>query len=546
MESFNESFLLNEFAEGSAYTPEDYKESGDAVSESVHRFIENNIEPNRELIEALNYGVIKELLRESSRCGLLSVEVPELYGGMGKDIITSLMITEHMAYAGSFAISHATHTGIGCLPIVYYGTEVQKRKYLKKLASGEMIASYCLTESEAGSDGLNVKTTARLSADGKSYVINGTKKYITNAALADVFIVFAKVDGTKFSAFLVEKEFGNITIGEEEQKMGNRGVSTCEVNFNNVPVPTENIIGDIGKGHVIAFNILNLGRLKLAAGCLGTSKKAMKLATDYARNRSQFGRPISDFPLVRSKISDMNVNGFILESMVYNTAGKLNEMLQHTNGKQLSRVIDSFSAECSINKVFGSEALAFAADEAVQIHGGLGFMTKSEVESIYRGARVHRIFEGTNEINRLLLAKRAVTGYLKEERTEPTNIDYQNRFSYMIVHIIKDLIDQYPDSFEEQQNVLSIIADLKINEHALGSIVHRMKRLSSVQDEGKEKKNVLGNLSIAKLIHGNVNLMWRMIPFAGANRQLINELKAFTQYSMELLLQHRHCEYRWI
>jgi alkylation response protein AidB-like acyl-CoA dehydrogenase len=431
------------------------------------------------------------------------------YGGLGLDKVSTTLLAETLARSSSFALSVGAHTGIGTLPIVFFGTPAQKEKYLPALATGERIAAYCLTEPASGSDALGAKTTARLSPNGKHYVLNGSKLYITNAGFADLFIVYAKVDGEYFTAFIVEKGMPGFSIGPEEHKMGIKGSSTRPLFFEDVAVPVENVLGEVGKGHQIAFNILNIGRFKLGAACLGSSKETIELASAYANTRKQFGKAISSYPLIGAKLADMNIRTYVLESMVYRTAGWIDSMLRTTeldggaaaDGMTIAKAIGEYAIECSIIKVFASEALDFVADEGVQIHGGYGYIREYKVERIYRDSRINRIFEGTNEINRMLipgtLMKKALKGELpllrkarslQAELVQPMPIPplekplskeaFRVGQAKKIFLAIGGLaVQRLGLRLEQEQEVLCSLADLMINIFAMESALLRSQKI---------------------------------------------------------------------
>ncbi len=415
-------FLLEAAKPDDIFTPEDFDETQNMIAETTREFVERSVLPHTQEFE---YGKKVELnipmLRAAGEAGLLAVDVPEAYGGMGADKATIMLVTERMGWSGSFSATHGAHSGIGTLPIVYFGTSEQKQRYLPKLASGELTGAYALTESGSGSDALAARATAVLDTDGRHYLLNGTKQYITNAGFADVFIVFAKVDGDKFTAFIVDRDSPGLSIGAEERKMGINGSSTCSLILEDARVPVSNALGEIGKGHVVAFNILNVGRFKLGAGAVGACKATLAHVVPYVQQRQQFGKFLSEFGLIRAKLADVAARTFVSESMVYRTAGLMDRAiagLDHEDPSYDRKTIDQveeFTIECSMIKVFASEALSFAADEGLQCLGGYGFCEDYPLERIYRGERINRIFEGTNEINRMLIPGMLLRKALKGE-----------------------------------------------------------------------------------------------------------------------------------
>jgi alkylation response protein AidB-like acyl-CoA dehydrogenase len=392
------------------------------IAQTAEEFVDQEIVPRIQEIEDKKPGVLRELLRKAAEVGLSSTDLPQRFGGLALDKISSIIVAEKMARDGSWAVTVGAQAGIGVLPIAFFGTDAQKEKYLPKLASAEWVGAYCLSEAGSASDALNVKTRALLSPDGRRYILNGTKMWVTNGGIADVYVVFAKVDGEKFTAFIVERGFAGVSAGAEEHKMGIRGSSTTPLNLENVPVPVENLLGEIGKGHLIAFNILNVGRLKLGAGCVGACKYLLLEALKWAKEREAFGRKIADFGLIKEKLGEMIARTFAAESVSYRTAGMIDSLLEGIDQgapaapKQIMEALQEYAVECSILKVLGTETLHYVADETVQIFGGYGFSSDYEVERTYRDQRVNRIFEGTNEINRLLitdmLMKRSMKGQL--------------------------------------------------------------------------------------------------------------------------------------
>lgn len=517
-------FLLERPAPEEIFTPEDINEEQKMIAKTTEDFVKEQVWPVLEEIENHNFDHTVRLLKQAGELGLLGADVPEEYGGFGLDKITSTLITEKISLGRSFGLSHGAHVGIGSLPIVLFGNEEQKKKYLPALATGEKIAAYALTEPGSGSDALGAKTTAKLSEDGKYYLLTGEKQWITNSGFADVFIVYAKIDGEKFTAFIVERDFPGVSVGPEEKKMGIKGSSTRTLILDEARVPVENLLGEPGRGHVIAFNILNIGRFKLAAGCLGSAKRAIEISAKYAQERKQFKVPIAKFGLIREKLATMAAKTYALESMVYRTSGYFEENLSQVEGAQgadVAKAIAEYALECSINKVFGSEVLDYVVDEGVQIHGGYGFMQEYEIENMYRDSRINRIFEGTNEINRLLipatLMRKAMKGELpliqaaQELQEElltmmPTLPEEEPALLEEEADLIENAkkiflmsaglaVEKYQMELEKQQEILRDIADIAIEVYAMESAWLRAKK--ALDKEGEEKAKLKADLTRA-------------------------------------------------
>src|SRR5882672_10686689 len=508
------SFLLEERQTSDVFTPEDFTEQHQMIGQTAEEFAVNEILPQAEKIEHKDFSITRALLKKAGDLGLSGVEIPEAYGGLEMDKVTAAVIADHIAKYAGFATTWGGHSGIGTLPIVYFGNEEQKKKYLPKLAAGEMVGAYALSEASSGSDALNCRTRAQLSPDGKHYILNGEKMWITNAGFADLFTVFAKIDGEKFSAFLVERTFPGFSVGAEEHKMGIRGSSTCPIILNDCKVPVENLLGEIGKGHVIAFNILNVGRFKLGAMCVGGARVSVENAVGYAKQRKAFGKTIADFGLVREKIANMATLIYVGESLVYRTVGMMDDLLASLDkaspeaAKEQRKAIEEYAVECSILKVWGSEMIDYVVDESLQIYAGYGFVEEYPAERAYRDARINRIFEGTNEINRLIitgfLLKRAMSRQLPlmpaikklmdEVLSGPStaeDLEGPLAAERKLVAQAKKLAlfaagsatQKYMQEIQDQQEVMGAIADMTIETYAMESSVLRAQKL--VESKGE-------------------------------------------------------------
>ena len=505
-------FLLEERKPDEVFTPEDFTEQHTLIAQTAEEFTANEIIPNIERMEHKEFSINRELVRKAGELGLSSVDIPEEYGGTQMDKVTSAIIADRMAAYGGFSTTWGAHTCIGTLPIVYFGTEEQKKKYLPKLATGEMVGAFALSESSSGSDSLNVRTRAELSPDGKHYILNGEKMWITNAGFADLFTVFAKVNGEKFTAFLIERNFPGFAVGAEEHKMGIRGSSTCPLILNDCQVPVENVLGEIGKGHLIAFNPLNVGRFKLGAGCVGSARRCIESAISYAKQRKAFGKAIADFGLIREKLAAMAIGSFTGEAMVYRTVGMLDAAIAQLQPghdlAQVRKIIDEYAIECSIIKVWGSEFIDFVVDEMVQIYGGYGFVEEYPAERAYRDSRINRIFEGTNEINRLIITgfilKKAASGQLpfmaamKKLMDEVLGGASSNEAGDGLFAAERKLVanakkiglfaaglamQKYMQAIQEQQELMGAIANMAIEAYAMDSALLRAQKLASRHGE---------------------------------------------------------------
>lgn len=515
------SFLIDDIDPEQLHTPEDFSDEQNLMAKTTADYIEKDVLPHAETLVNQDWELTRKLLEKAGDLGLLGADVPEAYGGLGLDKISSSLITEKFSRSGSFALSFGAHTGIGTLPIVMFGNEEQKKKYLPDLASGKRLAAYALTEPGSGSDALGAKTTAKLNDEGTHYILNGEKQWITNSGFADIFVVYAKIDGEHFSAFIVERDYPGVSTGKEEKKMGIKMSSTRTLILEDVVVPKENLLGEAGKGHKIAFNILNIGRYKLAVGCVGGAKRGVEVSAKYANERQQFKTPIANFTLIQQKIANMAVKTYATESSVYRTVGLFEDRFSQLSeedqkdGQKIAKAIGEYAIECSLNKVYASEALDYIVDEAVQIHGGYGYMAEYEVEMAYRDSRINRIFEGTNEINRLLvpgtLVKKAMKGELpllqkaqnlQEElmmmMPEEPGTDPLDQEKYLLKNAKKIFlmaagvgVQKFGPKLENEQELLANVSDI-INEiYVMESVIARTEKAINKSGAEKNKQKLL-------------------------------------------------------
>ena len=507
-------WLIKESNPFETFIPEDFDEEQKMVMDMCHQFLDTEVYPVVERIDKLEPGLMPSLLEKAGEQGLLSTSFPEIYGGLGKDFITSTIVNEGLGGGHSFSVAIAAHTGIGTLPILYFGTNEQKQKYIPKLASGVWKGAYGLTEPNSGSDALGAKTSAKLSDDGKHYLLNGQKCWITNGGFADVYTVFAKIDGDKFTAFIIERGFEGFTQGPEEHKMGIKGSSTVQLYFQDCKVPVENLLGEIGKGHIIAFNILNIGRLKLCAATLGGSKRAVTTSVQYAATREQFKMPIAKFGAIKHKLAEMAIRIWVCESALYRSAKWIDdkeaalEKEGETTEKALLGAAEEYAIECAMLKVFGSEVLDFVVDEGVQVHGGNGFSDEYIISKAYRDSRINRIYEGTNEINRLLtvdmVLKRAMKGKLdlmgpamavqkelmsipdfanEEEGAFAKEKKYIANFKKAILIVAGAAVQKLMMQLDKEQEILMNIADMAIEIYHSESALLRTIKLAEQRGE---------------------------------------------------------------
>src|ERR1700681_2981803 len=511
------SFLVESCTPEDVFSPAELTDDQKLIGQTAEEFIRNEVVPAISDLEQHKPGLMPELLKKAGEIGLLGGGVPEEYGGIGLDKVSSVQLAEKLSAYASFGVSHGGHSGIGTLPIVFFGTEEQKKKYLPVLATGEKLSAYCLSEPQAGSDAQNSRTRAVLSPDGRSWILNGQKMWITNGGFADVYIVFAKVDGEKFSCFIVERGFPGFSAGAEEKKMGLKGSSTTAIFFENCQVPKENLLYDIGRGHIVAFNILNAGRFSLGAYCTGGSKGTLEIASKYAKERFDFGKPIGDFGLIREKLAEMAIRIFAVESMIYRSAGLMDRAIATAGDSadkshQSMLAFEEYAIESSISKVYGSELLDFVVDEAVQIFGGYGFHEDYPVARSYRDSRVNRIFEGTNEINRMLiiqmLMKRATSGALPlmqagakladeilagpsfEEAPEGVLAEESRVLANakkMFLQAAGGAVQKFREKLADEQELIAALSDVVMEVYAMESCLLRTQKAAARQGESSVK-----------------------------------------------------------
>jgi alkylation response protein AidB-like acyl-CoA dehydrogenase len=556
-------FLLEPTGSVTIFTPEMLTDEQRMMKETADDFVLREVMPRVAEIEAKKPGLMRELLQRAGAVGLLGHDVPEVYGGLGGDKTSSSLITEAASRQGSYAVSFGAHVGIGTMPLVHFGTAAQRQKYLPKLASGEMIAAYALTEPGSGSDALAAKTKALKSADGTQWKLTGSKLYITNAGFADLFTVFAKVDGTAFTAFLVERGAPGLTVGPEEHKLGIRGSSTCPLFLEDCTIPIENVLGTIGQGHRIAFNVLNIGRWKLGIGAVGGAKYCLELGIKFARERRQFGKPIAEFDLIRKKIGDIATQTFVAESMAFRTAGLLDARAAgidpadpQVQKKQVD-AIEEHAIEASIIKVFGSEILHATADETLQIFGGAGYIEDYPIERVSRDARINRIFEGTNEINRLLvpgtmlkralsgrLALMALVGEVQQELADPIKIDRRIPdgplgrerkkcdFAKRAIAYAASLgVQKYLQQISDKQELLGVLADALILTFGMDSAISRTLQLVAAKGEAASQIPLaMTQLFVANAHERVFELLREMLMWMSQDEEWGREIRDINSY----------------
>lgn len=581
-------FIITESHAQDTFIPEEFSEEHLMMASMADEFLDAEVFPILDRIDAQEEGLMVSIMDKAGELGLLGISVPEEYGGFGKDFITGMLMTEKLGSGHSFAVAMAAHTGIGTLPILYFGTKAQKDKYLPKLASGEWKASYCLTEPGSGSDALAAKTKAVLSEDGKHYILNGQKMWITNAGFADVFTVFAQIDGDKFTGFIVDKSAPGLTLGEEEHKMGIKGSSTRQVFFSDCKVPVENLLGDIGKGHLIAFNILNIGRAKLAGAALGGCKRAVTTSVNYANTREQFKLPIAKFGAIRYKLAEQAIRTYVMESALYRASHQIDEKEKQllAEGKEFAKALlgaaEEYAVECAILKVFGSEVLDYVVDEGVQIFGGYGYSSDYPMDRAYRDARINRIFEGTNEINRMLmldmLLKRAMKGEL-DLMTPAQNVqkelmaipEFGNgddapfsaekktlaNMKKAALMVAGSAVQKFMMQLAKEQEIIMNISDMLIEIYTCESVLLRVEKLASIKgleaisihndimktyfNDSVDRLNIAGKNAINSMSEGDENRMMLMGLKRFTKSAPFNTKEARRRIAKELIDSNKYC-----
>lgn len=581
-------FVISATDPQSVFVPEEFSEEHRMMADMAHEFLVQHVYPHLDRIDALEPGLMPSLLDKAGELGMLGVSIPEEYGGFGKDFLTGMLMTEVLGAGHSFSVAMAAHTGIGTLPILYFGNDAQKAKYLPKLATGEWKGSYCLTEPGSGSDALAAKTKAILSADGKHYILNGQKMWITNAGFADVFTVFAQVNGDKFTGFIVEKGYEGLSLGEEEHKMGIKGSSTRQVFFSDCKVPVENVLGEIGKGHLIAFNILNIGRAKLAVAALGGSKQVCTQTIDYANTRQQFKLPISKFGAIKHKIAEQAIRIFVNESAIYRVSNLIEMKEQElmasgqSTAKALLGAAEEYAVECAILKVAGSELLDYVVDEGVQVYGGYGYSADFPMDRAYRDSRINRIFEGTNEINRLLaidmILKRAMKGELdlmtpamnvqKELMSIPAFGDgdtapfaEENKalanMKKAILMVAGTAVQKYMMTLAKEQEIILRIADMAIDTYLAESVLLRVQKLSATRSDREislqsdmarvflydaiDRVHTNGRNAVNAMSEGDEHRMLLMGLKRFTKMAPVNTIEARRRVAKKLIEENRYC-----
>ncbi len=507
------AFLITNSAPSDVFTPADLTDDQRLIGQTAEEFVRKEVVPLIPELEQHKEGLMAQMLRKAGEIGLLGGAIPESYGGAGLDKVSATVLAEKLAGYASFAVSHGGHAGIGTIPIVYFGTDAQKQKYLPKIATGELLSCYCLSEPQAGSDSLAARTRAVLSPDGKNWILNGQKMWITNGGFADVYVVFAKVDGEKFSCFIVDRGTPGFSVGAEEKKMGIKGSSTVPIFFENAPVPKENLLHEIGRGHIVAFNTLNVGRFSLGAYCLGGAKEVLAAASKYSKERTAFGKSLCEFGLIKAKLGEMAIRIYAVESMIYRSAGMVEAGVGTPaagadKSQQAMQVLEEYAIESSISKVAGSETVDYCADEAVQIFGGYGFHEDYPVARAYRDSRINRIFEGTNEINRMLiiqmLMKRAMAGILPlipaatklaeevlagpsfEESPTGTFAEEERALAQakkIFLLAAGTAMQKFREQLAEQQEIVAALANIVMDVYAMESSLRRAQKAAAPRGE---------------------------------------------------------------